>query len=161
MNPYASFLGSRNAVETVAQTPERIAVLAATIGNLRANDAPAPGKWSAREIVAHLADCEAVFAFRLRQTLAEENPTIQAFDQEKWAAVYEAYDLASALEAFSALRRWNVALIRSLEPGAFRRKMTHPERGTMTFQTLVETMGGHDLNHIGQLERIAGMPAAG
>jgi uncharacterized damage-inducible protein DinB len=161
MNPYASFLGSRNAVETVAQTPGRLAVLAATIGNERANEAPAAGKWSAREIVAHLADCEAVFAFRLRQTLAEDNPTIQPFDQEKWAAVYAAYDFASALETFSALRRWNLALIRSLEPEAFERAMTHPERGAMTFQTLVETMGGHDLNHIGQLERIAAASAAG
>lgn len=160
MNPYASFLGSRNAVETIAQTPERLAALAAAIGDLRMNEAPAPGKWSAREIVAHLADCEVVFAFRLRQTLAEDNPTVQPFDQEKWAAVYGTYDLESALETFSALRRWNLALIRSLEPEAFQREMTHPERGAMTFRTLVETMGGHDLNHIGQLERIAATPAA-
>jgi uncharacterized damage-inducible protein DinB len=160
MNPYASFLGSRNALDTVAQTPARIAGLAAAIGTARADVAPTPGKWSAREIVAHLADCEAVFAFRLRQTLAEDNPTIQPFDQEKWAAVYAAYDLASALEAFAALRRWNVALIRSLDPEAFKRRVTHPERGAMTFQTLVETMGGHDLNHIAQLERIAGLAAA-
>jgi DinB superfamily len=161
MNPYASFLGSRDAVETVAHTPERIASLIATIGEKRASEPPAPGKWCAREIVAHLADCELVFAFRLRQTLAEENPAIQPFDQEKWAASYAAYGLASGLETFSALRRWNLALIRSLAPEAMQRKMTHPERGTMTFQTVVETMGGHDLNHLGQLERIASASAAG
>ena len=39
----------------------------------------APGKWSVREVVAHLADCELVFSFRLRQTLAEEAPVIQPF----------------------------------------------------------------------------------
>lgn len=160
MNPYASFLGSRNALETVAQTPARVAALAAAIGNRRADEPPAPGKWSAREIVAHLADCETVFAFRLRQSLAEDNPTVQPFNQEKWAATYTAYDLAGALETFTALRRWNVALIRSLKADAFERKITHPERGTMTFQILVETMGGHDLNHIGQLEHIAGAAAA-
>lgn len=161
MNPYASFLGSRNALETVAQTPARVAALAAAIGNRRADESPAPGKWSAREIVAHLADCETVFAFRLRQALAEDNPTVQPFDQEKWASAYSAYDLPAALETFAALRRWNVALIRSLKADALQRKMTHPERGTMTFQILVETMGGHDLNHIGQLERIASAAAAG
>ncbi len=161
MNPYASFLGSRNALETVAQTPERIASLAATIGHKRMEESPEPGKWSPREIVAHLADCELVFSFRLRQTIAEDNPTIQPFDQEKWAAVYASYDTASALEAFAAVRRWNVAFLRGLKPEAFQRKFTHPERGEMTFQTLVETMGGHDLNHIGQLERIAGAGAAG
>lgn len=160
MNPYASFLGSRNAVETVTQTPERVASLIDTIGDPRANEAPAPGKWSPREIVAHLADCELVFAFRLRQTLTEANPTIQPFDQDRWAVNYAAYDLASALATFSAVRRWNIALIRSLQPEAFERKVTHPERGAMTFQTVVETMGGHDLNHIAQLERIAGAAAA-
>ena len=160
MNPYASYLGSRDALQAVAQTPERLASLMVSIGEKRLNEAPAPGKWSAREIVAHLADCELVFAFRLRQTLAENNPTIQPFDQEKWAASYGGYDATSALETFSSLRRWNLELIRSLKPEAFERKMTHAERGEMTFRTVVETMGGHDLNHIGQLERIAGAAAA-
>jgi DinB superfamily len=160
MNPYASFLGTKDAMETVSMTPARVAALMGAIGQNRASEAPAPGKWSAREIVAHLADCELVFAFRLRQTLAEDNPAIQPFDQEKWAAIYGAYDAASAFETFSALRNWNLALLRSLKPEAFQRKMTHLERGEMTFQTVVETMGGHDLNHIGQLERIAGAAAA-
>jgi uncharacterized damage-inducible protein DinB len=161
MNPYASYLGSRNALETIGQTPGRLASLAATIGEKRIGEAPAPGKWSAREIIAHLADCELVFAFRFRQAIAEENPTIQPFDQEKWAASYAAYDTVSALDTFSGLRHWNLAFIRSLKPEAFQRKLTHPERGEMTVQTLLETMGGHDLNHIGQLERIAGAGAAG
>jgi hypothetical protein len=160
MNPYASYLGSNDAVETVGKTPERLASLLVTIGEKRVNEAPAPGKWSAREIVAHLADCEIVFSFRLRQTLADHNPAIQPFDQDRWAAAYGAYDAAAALDAFTALRHWNVALLRSLKPEAFERKMTHPERGVMTFRTVVETMGGHDLNHLGQLARIAGVAAA-
>jgi DinB superfamily len=160
MNPYASYLGSNNALETVGKTPERLALLLADIGEKRVSEAPAPGKWSPREIVAHLADCELVFGFRLRQTLAQDNPTIQPFDQEKWASEYAAYNAAAALETFSALRHWNLALLRSLKPEAFERKLTHPERGEMTFQTVVETMGGHDLNHLGQLERIASAAAA-
>ena len=46
-------------------------------------------------------------------------------------------------------------------PGAADRKMTHPERGTMTFQTVVETMAGHDLNHLAQLRRLEGRAAKG
>jgi uncharacterized damage-inducible protein DinB len=148
-------------MQTVALTPARVESLLSAIGKERASDAPAPGKWSAREIVAHLADCELVFAFRMRQTLAVESPTVQPFDQEKWAEVYGAYDALSAMETFSALRYWNLAFLRSLKPEDLQRKMTHPERGTMTLQTVIETIGGHDLNHIGQLERIAGAAAAG
>jgi hypothetical protein len=114
------------------------------------------GKWSAAEIISHLADCEVVFAFRLRQTLAEDNPTIQPFDQEKWAARYDRISTAQALEVFNAVRQWNLQLLGHVAPAATERPVTHPERGTMTFQTIIETMAGHDLNHIGQLQRIEG-----
>jgi len=116
---------------------------------------PAPGKWSAAEIIAHLADCELVFAFRLRQTLAEDAPVIQPFDQDKWARTYTGVSAKQALETFTAMRGWNLRLIGLALPGAGDRPVTHPERGTMTFLTIVETMAGHDLNHLGQLKKIA------
>jgi hypothetical protein len=116
--------------------------------------APAPGKWSAREILCHLADTELVFAFRLRQTLAEEHHVVQPFDQEKWARVYARFDAQQALEVFSAARQWNLALIAGVPPEALSKPVTHPERGTMTFQVLIETMAGHDLNHLKQIERL-------
>jgi len=117
--------------------------------------APAPGKWSARDILAHLADCEIVFAFRLRQALAVDDHLVQAFDQNLWARTYDTADANGALTVFAAVRAWNVALVESLPATAFERRLTHPERGTMTFQTVVETMGGHDINHLRQLEAIA------
>ena len=57
------------------------------------------------------------------------------------------------------LRAWNIALIRSVQPADLSKPVTHPERGTMTFQTIVETMAGHDRNHIQQIEAIAGQSA--
>ena len=97
-----------------------------------------------------------VFAFRLRQTLAEDNHTIQPFDQEKWASTYQGIGAGQALGVFTSVRLWNLALVQKALPAAAGRTVTHPERGTMTFQTIVETMAGHDLNHIAQLQRIAG-----
>jgi len=55
---------------------------------------------------------------------------------------------------FSTVRRWNIAFLRSLPPEAFAKTLSHPERGPMTFQTVVETMGGHDLNHMAQIEKL-------
>jgi hypothetical protein len=97
-----------------------------------------------------------VFAFRLRQTLAEDGPIIQPFDQDKWAATYDGVFASQALETFTAMRKWNLRLIGGAMPAAAGRKTTHPERGTMTFQTIVETMAGHDLNHLGQLQKLIG-----
>jgi len=125
------------------------------MGAEKSTQPPAPGKWSAAQIVAHLADCELVFAFRLRQTLAEDSPVLQPFDQDKWAATYAGIPGAEALAVFSAMRTWNLRLLSSTWPAAAHRPVTHPERGTMTFQTIVETMAGHDLNHLGQLQRLA------
>ncbi len=154
-NPYDKYLDGR-ALETVlAETADKIAEYLEVIGHDKATAPPAPGKWSAAEIVSHLADCEIVFGFRLRQTLAEDEPTIQPFDQDRWARVYKEVPARLALETFGAMRTWNLRLIKDALPGAAGRKMTHPERGTMTFGTVVETMAGHDLNHLGQLRKIA------
>jgi DinB superfamily len=157
MNPYASFLGTQEPRQVIASTPVRLKELLDSMGVEKAGKSPAPGKWSAREILCHLADCEIVFAFRLRQTLAEPHHIIQPFDQDLWASNYSAYDVQSALAVFTAVRDFNVKLIASLPPEAFSKPVSHPERGTMTFGTIVETMGGHDLNHIGQIEKIAAL----
>jgi uncharacterized damage-inducible protein DinB len=154
MNPYASVLGSHDPREVIASTPARLGEFLHSAGDARAAQSPAPGKWSVREIICHLADCEIVFAYRLRQTLAEPHHVIQPFDQDIWAQSYTAYDAQSALAVFTALRNFNAQLIASLPPEAFSKPVSHPERGTMTFQTIVETMGGHDLNHLAQIEKI-------
>jgi uncharacterized damage-inducible protein DinB len=160
MNPYATHVGDRTPLDVISETPARLAQLVETIGPERLEIPPAPGKWSARDILCHLADCDIAFGFRLRQTLAEDHHVIQPFDQDLWAKSYHSYDAQLALAALSALRSWNLALIRSAKPVDLHRPVTHPERGTMTFQTIVETMAGHDRNHIKQIEAIAAQSAS-
>jgi len=154
LNPYARFLDGRPLEAILAETGARLATLLEAIGPEKAIVPPAPGKWSPAEIVCHLAECEPVFAFPLRQTLAEDAPVIQPFDQDKWATSYPGIAVEQALQVFKAVRGWNLRLLVSALPAAAGRPVTHPERGTMTFQTLVETMAGHDLNHLGQLQRL-------
>lgn len=155
LNPYAKYLDGRPLETILSATSHEIANKLQMIGPDRVSAPPAPGKWSPAEIVCHLADCEIAFAFRLRQTLAEEHHVLQPFDQEKWAAHYKSIPAKEALAAFTALRQWNLKLIALTLPGSASKTVTHPERGTMTFQTIVETMAGHDLNHIAQLKQIA------
>jgi DinB superfamily len=133
MNPYAQYLGQRDTLEVIASTAGQLQSLIRAIGPERTGQAPAPGKWSAREILCHLA--------------------------EKWAAMYRAYDAGAALTVFSTVREWNLMLIGATPREAFSKPVTHPERGDMTFQVLVETMAGHDLNHLRQIESIAARSA--
>lgn len=152
MNPYASWLGGSDPLEVIRDTPGRCALAIQGLTSEALNRIPAPGKWSVRDILCHLADCEVVFAFRLRQALAEDRHVIQPFDQDRWAATYAHYEANAALAVFSSVRLWNLALIAGLGPDSFGKTLNHPERGDMTFQTVVETMAGHDLNHLRQIE---------
>ena len=155
MNPYASFLGEKDPLQVIAATGAQLTGLVANLSDEHLTRTPAPGKWSIREILSHLADCEIVFAFRIRQTLAEPHHVVQPFEQDDWAKSYSSYTAAAALATFKTVRDWNLSLIRSLPDEAFARPMTHPERGSMTLRTVIETMGGHDINHQRQIEGIA------
>jgi hypothetical protein len=155
MNPYSSQLGTQDPIQVLSATPARLQELAKSLGDSRIEQPIAPGKWSPRQIFIHLADCELAFGFRYRQTLAEDNHTVQPFDQDKWAGAYAAYDARQALETFAALRRWNLALIAKLTPEQMSKGVMHPERGQETFLGLIEISAGHDVNHLRQLEKVA------
>ncbi len=153
-NPYATYMAGRDPIEITGATPRRLKNLLQSSAPAKVTVSPAPGKWSVRDILCHLADCEVVFAFRLRQALAQDHHVIQPFDQDNWAATYEHYDAQMALAAFSAVRQWNLAFIGGLKPADFNKPLNHPERGDMTLQVVVETMAGHDLNHLRQVEAL-------
>ena len=96
-----------------------------------------------------------MFAYRIRQALAQQHHVIQPFDQEIWAHNYAGYDAQAAMMTFSCVRQWNLMLLRSLPAEAMAKPLLHPERGEMTFRVMIETIAGHDLNHLAQLEAIA------
>jgi uncharacterized damage-inducible protein DinB len=152
MNPYAVHLGQRDPLQVLPATAARLGALLDALGPSAAGRPPAPGKWSAREILCHLADTELVFAFRLRQALAEPHHVIQPFDQDQWARAYDRFEARQALEVFTTVRGWNLTLLGSVPPESLSKPLTHPERGVMTFQALIETMAGHDVNHLKQIE---------
>src|SRR5256885_11301094 len=113
-NPYAKFLGDAPPHDVLEMTAVTIARLIRNSDTAQLTRAPAPGKWSIRDILCHLADCEITFAFRLRQTIAESHHVIQPFDQDAWASPYSKLDARDALDAFTAIRRWNLLFIRAV-----------------------------------------------
>jgi hypothetical protein len=155
MNPYARQLGNRDPFKVIATTARHLEQLSAALGPVRIEEEPAPGKWSPHQILCHLADTEIVFSYRIRQAIAEPHHVIQPFDQEIWAANYSAYNHQAAMMTFACVRQWTLSLLRSLPPETFEKPVSHPERGQMNLRTIVETIAGHDLNHLLQLEAIA------
>jgi hypothetical protein len=118
--------------------------------------APAPDKWTIRQIMAHLADAELVGAHRLRLVIAEDNPTLTAFDQDAWTRNldYARRKPTQSLETFRRLRAENYELLKELPESAFERAGSHTENGRMTLRELLEDYSSHAEGHARQLQAI-------
>jgi DinB superfamily len=147
-------LGERNPLESMESSAKRVEAVARRLGDAGLSRSWGPGKWTGKQILAHLADAELAIGFRTRQVLAQDNHTIQPFDEAAWARRYENVDAEAALAAFLAERRWNLTLFRKLSPADLSREAVHPERGPETLDTIIRLLAGHDWNHLAQLEKL-------
>ncbi len=116
---------------------------------------PAAGKWSAREIVHHLADSEMTGAVRLRLLVATPNPHIVGYDQEAFAARLH-YDrpIEPSLDAFRAARAASAAILERLTETEWLREGTHSDIGPYTIARWLEIYAAHAHAHAQQI-RIA------
>jgi hypothetical protein len=115
-----------------------------------------PGKWSAREIVQHLADSEMNSAIRLRKLLTEDDPIIQGYDQEFYATRlrYNERDIAPALDALRGARATTAQLLASMTDDDWQRAGTHSESGRYTAVDWLKIYAAHAHNHAGQIRRL-------
>jgi hypothetical protein len=143
-------------LERFRRGPELLAVVLTGVFGEEEDFATAPGKWSIRQIIAHLADAELVGAHRFRQVLAEDHPTLIAFDQDAWARNldYARRKPKLSLEAFRRLRAENYELLKDLPESAFGRTGNHTENGVVTLRSMLEGYAGHAESHARQLQEI-------
>ena len=121
---------------------------------------PAPGKWSIRAILAHLAEDELASSWRYRQMIEHSGITLLGFDQDEWARLgdYDSWTPHEALEMFRLLREANLRVFARLTPEEWQCYGIHAERGRMTVADLARHMAGHDENHINQVRSILEPP---
>jgi len=115
-----------------------------------------PGKWSAKQVVLHMADSELVWGWRLRLILGHDKPEITGYDQDLWAnrLKYSEEDLDLALKRIRVLRESNLRIIQSLTETERARTGVHSERGEESIDHMIRLYAGHDLVHRQQLQRI-------
>jgi hypothetical protein len=151
-------LGERDPLQLLRGTPDELRRAMEGHDRTRLTRPEAPGKWSVRDVVQHLADNDLVWGFRLRMTLAHERPPLAGYDQDLWAQglAYDRVTPEEALEAFAAMRRANLALLERVPDAALDRVAIHSERGEESVRAMIPLYAGHDLVHLRQVERILG-----
>ena len=117
---------------------------------------PIAGKWSAAEIVHHLADSETTSGLRLRRLLVEDHPLIQGYDQDAYAAAlnYNRREIAPSLEAFRAARATAAQLFEFMADEDWLREGTHSESGSYGAEDWLKIYAAHAHNHAAQIRRL-------
>jgi DinB superfamily len=153
-NPYAADLGSADPLKALSETPRKIRTLLGTWSARQWERTYAPGKWSARRVLIHLAQAELALTTRVRFAASQDGYVAQPFDQDAWLLLDDHVDGPTALDAYTALRRLNLAMFKGMTPAQRKRAFTHPEFGKLTPEWVAAQLAGHDIHHLKQLKQI-------
>jgi hypothetical protein len=142
-------------ISRYARGPEQLRAALARVPEEARQWRPGPGRWSAHEVVVHCADSEANAALRIRYLLAEEDPVIIGYDQEKWARAFDYHSepLEPALAAVEAARGRTVPLLRRLGEEDWAKEGRHTESGRYTAEEWLGVYAAHLEGHAAQIER--------
>lgn len=133
----------------------RVAAAIAGLGAAELDAVPVAGTWSIREIVLHLADSDLIASERMKRVIAEENPTLMAYDESAFAQRlgYQRLDATCACELFRLNRLQTADILASLPLPAFARCGNHSEKGRVTLHDLVEGYIAHLSHHLKFIEQ--------
>jgi uncharacterized damage-inducible protein DinB len=150
------FIEGKDPLRVQRETPKKLQTLIKPLSKKQLTQRPGPGKWSVGEILAHLADAELVGGWRMRLILGSNGVSLQPFDQDVWADTfaYARRDPAASFETFRVLRESNLTMLKALPKNLWENYGMHQERGKETISHIVRMFAGHDLNHLGQIEKI-------
>ena len=152
--PYTADLGDRDAVVAMRETVSAIETLTASWTPEHFERTYAPGKWSARQVLIHLAQTELALGTRARMALATPNYVAQAFDQDAWMVRESGLSGRDACNAYAGVARMNAALYEALSDADRQTPLQHPEYGSLTVDWILHQTAGHQIHHLKQLEQI-------
>jgi uncharacterized damage-inducible protein DinB len=114
---------------------------------------PESDKWSIKELVCHIVDTEHNFTLRMKKIIAEDNPMLMKYDQDKWAEQlnYMEWDMKETILLFGLLRNSMAGILQNLPAAAWKRKGNHEETGTLTLRNLLEDANHHCKHHLAQI----------
>jgi len=144
-------------LDAAEKSPKQIAAAVSGLPDKTLRYKPAPDKWCILEVLGHLADIEIVYAYRIRQMLADKKPVIAPMDGDDWARNlgYTETPPAELVALYGLNRHANLRLLRSLKLADLARAAFHPElQREVTVGEMIEKISGHGAGHLQQIERL-------
>jgi hypothetical protein len=157
VTPYSADLGDREPVAAMRETAARMRDLTGQWSAEQFERTHAPGKWTARETLTHLAQCELMFGTRARMALSTPNYVSENMDQDAWMAKETRLSGLDALDAFCAASRMNASFFETLSATDRAAAFSHPEYGALTVDWVVHQTAGHQRHHLAHIETIAAL----
>jgi uncharacterized damage-inducible protein DinB len=151
--PNAEYVGDRDPVEVLESSLADYRRTIAELSPAAWNTAWAPGKWTVRQIVVHVAQWEQIFGVRLRGGLFIPGYVVQPWDQDRLVREMDAVDGPTAFRAFAGAREMTLALAKSLSVAELRHVFQHAERGPIDARDVLTTIAGHGVHHYGQIRK--------
>jgi hypothetical protein len=153
--PYAADLAGRDPIEAMVETTAQIAALTTRWTAAPFERTYAPGKWTARQILTHLAQTELALGARARMALTTPTYVAQPFAQDLWIQRESLLSGPDAADAFVTISRMNATFYGSLSDGERQTPFAHPQYGALTVDWLIHQQAGHQIHHLKHLETIA------
>ncbi|HJR62953.1 MAG TPA: DinB family protein [Gemmatimonadaceae bacterium] len=139
-------------IATYASAPERLRAAVLGLSEEQLATPRAEGKWNTHQIAVHLADSELHYVLRVRRIIAEPGTELERFDQDAWVdALAPSTSIVSAVDAFGLLRRMTTETLLAVTPVQWGHICTHPERGPMGLDQMLEMLAWHGDHHINQI----------
>jgi len=160
--PYTKDLGDKEPIAAMQASGDRYRQLLGGWTPAESERTYTPGKWTARQILIHLAQTELALGTRARMALSTPNYAAQAFNQDRWMEMESSGSGGSrglsggeALDVLLALITMNRTFFEGLSPADLATTLSHPEYGALTVDWILNQLAGHQIHHLQQLERIA------
>jgi hypothetical protein len=151
---YSAVLGDREPLEAIRENTDRVRSLTTGWTEPQFERTYASGKWTARQVLIHLAQTEMALGTRARMALSTPDYVAQRFDQDTWVVRESRLKGPDAVAAFVALSQMNRVLFENLTPADLQIAMAHPEYGAITVDWIVHLLAGHQIHHLRQLATV-------
>jgi uncharacterized damage-inducible protein DinB len=142
----------RALIGAVAEAPAKLKAAVSRLSEEQLDTAYRPGGWTVRQVVHHVPDSHMNSFVRFKLALTEDEPTIKTYDEALWAQLADAREpIEPSLALLENLHKRWVALLKSLTPADWGRRLRHPEMGVITLDELLQLYAWHGRHHIAHI----------